>query len=71
MLPGSSDDSIPPIYDNPNDMAIRPGYVARPGDDKTYLVPTVLPEGDRRLASMEMPDLSKIWDKEPGVSFSV
>ena len=54
--------------DNRSHLAIRPGYVFWPGQDKTYLVLSVLAEQEMPLATMEMPDLSGIWDNGAGVS---
>ena len=70
MLPSSSAEVTPSLDNNPNEMAIRPGYTVRPYDNDKYLVPVVLCEKDMPLAAVEMPDVSGIWDQDPGVSHS-
>ena len=33
-----------------------------------YLVPSFLAEKDKPLGAVEMPDVSGIWDQDPGVT---
>lgn len=54
--------------DNQRKMSLRPGYSIRPGNDKSYQVPTVLADEQMALASIEIPEFSAVSDKDGGVS---
>ena len=67
-MQASTSDHIAQTPEDLNDIAVRPGYIVRPINNKEFLVPAVLSEEDLSLTAVEVPDLSAIMDKGAGVS---